>query len=519
MNVFEDLIEELRDENLLENTVTDASNAGSGLTRDRNSRSSASADINGADHGSGQTRTSNPDAAPGEAEENERDFYRKRAMDEVSSLQMVEHVLSGIEREHMKISPLAYDDLEAKKALHKFLQVQGDSTTTEYADAEFHLMRETETWSSALSARDRRISVANLRRFCEHSRPALSSQALLALARFYRNSAFEESTRAKFDFVMTRLFSRETEGQKRKLLFGRAEMIGHISTLYANWASVALYSADGVPLKARAIVAGFEDRIGEAEGATTFDQLIQNDFFKKIHEFKEAAGEVFFAPEVVAISIDCNTRVGNKFVDLIRLERESTTLESVEQKYGYEHDEVISDAAGKTLQVAEVLNGLPDSDDGPIEGREIGVGSKENADAKAGGKSSRQRESFFTFELFAVNKWLLLATIVVVLVSSSLYFWAGQPTADTSSADTAKNVSFDGSELKEYVRSGRSTAETLYAITLPAWDQLDETKKREVLQKGLEFAQKNGQKNVQFLNLRGRSVAFASGKKSELLNP
>src|SRR4026209_521634 len=126
-------------------------------------------------------------------------------------------------------------------------------------------MRETEAWSSALSGRDRKISVANLRRFCENSRPVLSSQALIALARYYRNSAFSEQTRAKFDFVMTRLFSREIEGAKRKVLFGRAEMIGHIKTLYANWASVALYSTDDVSLKARAIVAGFEDRVAEAE--------------------------------------------------------------------------------------------------------------------------------------------------------------------------------------------------------------------------------------------------------------
>ncbi len=106
---------------------------------------------------------------------------------------MVEHVLSGIEREYMKIVPSSYDDLRAKTALHKFLQVQGDSTTTEYAEAEFHLMRETEAWSSALSARDSKISVANLRRFCENSRPILSSQALLGLGRFYRNSAFSRT--------------------------------------------------------------------------------------------------------------------------------------------------------------------------------------------------------------------------------------------------------------------------------------------------------------------------------------
>ncbi len=520
MNVFENLIEELRDENLLEATIIDLPGAGPAAAGYRGARPhdferevERSESIG--DSANGQIATSS-DPIGGAADE--RDFFRKRAMDEISSLQMVEHVLSGIEREHMKMVPATYDDLQAKKALHKFLQVQGDSTTTDYAEAEFNLMRETETWMSALSARDRKISVANLRRFCENSRPVLSSQALIALARFYRNSTFSEMTRAKFDFVMTKLFSREIEGEKRKVLFGRAEMIGHIRTLYANWASVALYSADDVPLKARAIVAGFEDRVAEAESSLTFDQLINNDFFKKVHEFKEATGEVFFTPEVVAATIDCNTKVGNKFVDLIRLERERTSVDSVEEKYGYEYDQIISDAAGKTMQLLEILKGLPSSED--QQGADhSGLGNKAEVKVNTRRPAKEEKGPWISFELFAVNKWLLLATILVVMVSSGLYFWANQPSTETSAAESAVDISLDGSPLKEYVKSGRATSETFYAITLPVWDQQTEEKKREILQHALEFANKNGLKNVQFVNFRGRSAAFASQKKVEVLNP
>jgi hypothetical protein len=514
MNVFEDLIEELRDENLLEATIIDLKRSGAAVPDNGGSSADFALARDGSENNfAGDGEEADAGSSAEASGENGSDFYRKRATDEISSLQIVEHVLSGIEREHMKIVPASYDDLQAKKALHTFLQVQGDSTTTEYAEAEFHLMRETEAWSSALSARDRKISVANLRRFCENSRPVLSSQALIALARYYRNSAFSEQTRAKFDFVMTRLFSREIEGAKRKVLFGRAEMIGHIKTLYANWASVALYSTDDVSLKARAIVAGFEDRVAEAESALTFDQLIQNDFFKKVHEFKEATGEIFFTPEVVAATIDCNAKIGNKFVDLIRLERERTNPASVEQKYGYEYDQMISDAAGKTLRLVEVLKELPENEDAP--------GDAEVSRTKV--KTVREREKdktpFITFDLFAVNKWLLLATIIVVLASTALYFWSSQPSNETSSAENAADVSLENSPLKEYVRSGRATSETFYAIALPTWDQLDESKKREILQQALEFANKNGQKNVQFVNVRGRSVAFASQKKVEILNP
>jgi hypothetical protein len=516
MNVFEDLIEELRDENLLEETIIDLRGSGAKLPADANEQSLDFA-LEGRTRDNkfeGQDAGSESAMVP---EESGSDFYRKRAMDEVSSLQMVEHVLSGIEREYMRLVPASYDDLEAKKALHRFLQVQGDSTTTEYAEAEFHLMRETEAWNSVLSERDRKISVANLRRFCENSRPALSSQALIALARFYRNASFTELTRAKFDFMMTRLFTRDIEGAKRKVLFGRADMVGHIKTLYANWASVALYSADDSSLKVRAIVAGFEDRVAEAESSLTFDQLVQNDFFKKVHEFKEATGEVFFTPEVVAATIDCNVKIGNKFVDLIRLERERTNLQSVEQKYGYEHDQIISEAAGKTLQLVEILKNLPASED---EEMAADPGSNRPNQPEAPDRAvKKDKRPWITFELFAVNKWLLMATIAVVLASTGLYLWSSQPSKDAAAAESATDVSLENSPLKEYVRTGRATSETFYAIVLPVWDQLPEDKKREVLKEALEFAKGNGKKNVQFLNFRGRSVAFASQNKVEILNP
>ncbi len=315
---------------------------------------------------------------------------------------------------------------------------------------------------------------------------------------------------------MTRLFSREASGDKRKVLFGRAEMIGHVKTLYANWSSVALYSADDVPLKARAIVAGFEDRVAEAESALTFDQLIQNDFFKRVHAFKEATGEIFFAPEVVAATIDCNTKIGNKFVDLVRLERERSNPESIEEKYGYDYDQIISDAAGKTLQLLDVLKNLPECEEGEVTD---GGGFRSTEANPTPREAQKDKTRLFTFELFAVNKWLLLATIVVVLVSSALYLWSSQPSTETSSAESATDVSLENSDLKEYMRTGRATSETFYAITLPVWDQMEEQKKREILQKALEFANKNGQKKVQLVNFRGRSVAFASQKKAEILNP
>lgn len=505
MNVFEDLIEELREENLLEDTVTNLRRT----TENSHTMASDSEDSSADPARMASSDEDEPNTVP-----EEKDFYRKRAMDEVSSLQMVEHVLSGIEREHMKITPATYDDLEAKKSLHKFLQVQGDPTTSAYAEAEFHLIRETEAWSTALSDRDNKISVSNLRRFCENSRPVLSSQALIALARFYRNAAYSELSRAKFDLIMTRLFSRESGDAKRRLLFNRVEMVGHIKTLYANWSSVALYSTEQDPLKTRALVSGFEDRVAEAERSETFEQLIQNSFFDKVHEFKQATGEMFFTPEVVAIAIDCNIRVGNKFVDLVRLEKGRTTLENVEKKYGYEYDQIISDAAGRTLQLVEVLKD-------PAEGDSVAGDGGAPAPVRPAitPRIEPKKESRFSSDLFRVNKWLLAITIMVVLGSSVLFFWANQSTSESSSAETAKDVDLANTELSEYMRSGRITPQTFHAITLPAWDQLSDDRKKEVLQKARDYASQKGLTNVRLINVRGDVEALGTRTRMEVLDP
>src|SRR4030095_12264447 len=188
MNVFEDLIGELKNENLLEDTVIQVRNGGSRETTNPlvhtefgNSDGFAfagdeSVDFEGVDFETNDEALDSDDPEF-KAHVDDREFFRKRAMEEVSSLQMVEHVFAGVEREYMKIAPAACDDLELKKALHKFLQVSSDVKSDAHADAEYKLLQETQGWHSALSSRDKNISVANIRQFCENSRPVLSAQA------------------------------------------------------------------------------------------------------------------------------------------------------------------------------------------------------------------------------------------------------------------------------------------------------------------------------------------------------
>lgn len=525
MSVFEDLIDELKNENLLEDTVVDSKRADAAARPDE----AVVLELSQAEVPPVETAV--VESAPATASEedellgidvpqiekpaSEREFFRKRAMDEVSSLQMVEHVLSGVEREHMKIQPIPYDDLNAKKALHRFMQVSEAVRSPEHADAEFQLRNETEAWSYALYERDQMISVANIRRFCEDSRPVLSSQALVALARFYRNSPYSEDVRGKFDYVMTRLFSRETEEGVRVLLFKYNEMIGHINTLYANWSSIALYTEEDDQIEVSLTVTRFDEFRIEIENAETFEELLESDFFGRVRRYKEESAEMFYVPEVVARSIRCNLAIGNRFVDLMGKERSKATTEQIEEKYA-EVDEVVSNVAGKTLVLSEVLSReiVDDLNAAPKPVEE----APKPAVRPDRPKTRSRVEEDSGFDFFGINKWLMIIGAICVFISAGVFLWGERIAGgEGTNIPTAKPVAIDDPDIKPYVRSPRTSEETLYAVAEPAFDTLDEAKQKEVLVKMQKFAASRNLKKVSLLNKEGRSVGFASKTRVEIV--
>lgn len=522
MSVFEELIDELKDEDLLEETIF-SMNQKSNLVPPPPAPEIVRAEVSdaavsGTQVDSAVEYTVEDDLAS-DAEDmfteppaDEREVYRRRAMDEVSSLQMVEHVLSGIEREHMKMTPAMFDDLEVKKALHKYLQINAPVHSDEHSEAEYQLFQETEKWFSALSKRDGNISVANVRRFCENSRPVLSSQALMALARFYRNSPYSEAVRGKFDFVMTKLFSREIGEEKRKQLFGRFEMLGHVQTLYGTWASLSILNPDdeNSPSVGSA-VAGFEGFVKESESVDSFDQLIATDFFNRIRLFKEQANELFLEAAVTCAAIECNIRIGNRFVDLIRKEQEATSEASVEQKYGYSYDTIISTAASKTLLLLDLLRlSRPEAEAEEIEAPPVRrVVEFERAPVEATAPSG----------MFAINKWVILATVLALILTGSIYLWSENAATTQSSVEVAPGVDIGGTDLKNHLREASTSSETLYGVTEPTWDALSDEEKKEFVSKAFQFAKSKGMKKVNFLNGRGRTVAYASENRVEIFGP
>ena len=163
------------------------------------------------------------------------------------------------------------------------------------------------------------------------------------------------------------------------------------------------------------------------------------------------------------------------------------------------------------MQMVELLKSLPE------------IPSHSDSNQRAPRKMAREpspkeKKPLFTWDIFGVNKWLLAVTIAVVLASTALYFWSSQSSSEAGLTDAAQDVGLENTEFNEYLRAGRATDETFYAMTLPAWDQLSDDKKKEVLQQVLAFATSTGKKNVQLVNGKGRNVAFASKSKSEILS-
>ncbi|MGI8469249.1 MAG: hypothetical protein ACR2N3_12435 [Pyrinomonadaceae bacterium] len=528
MSVFENLIEELKQENLIEESAAEINQENTENTEDGETvlppdemRVEESPMPVAAEHS--QSIIGESFAAPSSSA-GENEFYRRRAMEEVSSLQMVEHILSGVERDQMKIVPQSYDNISVSKALHEFLQVSKNSNSPENASAEFKLMQETESWYSALAFRDKNILPAHLRRYCETTRPVLSAQALTSLARFYRNAPYSESNRSKFDMVVTRLFSREVDKDERELAFGYNEIIQHLSELYADWSSVSLYATDD-DTKILAIIQKFEDFVNEAEAAASFEELVKSDFFNRLRAFKETTGENFYAPSVAAMIIDCNIRVGNIYVELLNKERLQSNSVNLENKYSYLLDQTISEATSKTLQLANLLEVKNSRQTETKNSRQTEIAELQSVKPvtetveKIENKRSDSAVQPATLisKLLQVNKLILAAAVLTIIFTASLYFWT-QFTEPKLNSEGVQSFQMDGYYFKDYLKAAKITNENLIGIVNLDWNNIGDNKKQEVLKNMLTVGKDKGFKTVRLQNNEGKTVGYASENNITLSN-
>ncbi len=458
----------------------------------------------------------------------DREFFKKRAAGEMSSLKLVDAVLSAVEREHLKVVPRTYDDLDAKKALHAFMQVAEDVSSDENKKAEFKLLHETELWCSALAARDKNISVGHLRVYCETCKPMLSSQAMLAMARFYRNLPYAEIVRGKFDFIITRLFSKPLDLDKRELLFGRDAMLGHVKTLYADWSSIPLYSTDDDDSNIMLTALSFEELAAEAEVAATFDDLIRSDFFGRLRMFKESIAELFFAPAVTVAAIECNVRIGNVYVDLINQARTNMDADSIHQRFAELDDQTVSEAAGRSLGLLDILRERSPAKPAPA-AREVQPAADHHVETvhefhhaieSHAHVEQKPVESAIARSvkrsIRSVNKLYVVFSVLLITVSIGIYIWANYYAAPVVSNAGVKTLSFEGTDLGDLVKVARLSGDTLYIVAQPPFDNMAKEKQSDALLRFYQAGNDRGWSKVNLMNDEGKTIGFASSGRLEI---
>jgi len=319
MKVFEDLVVELKEENLLEETVIDRSGKkknGNGVNHNKPGAPDgfqASADF---EFGTSSFEDDKGRNSAGSFQlKPSPETIKRRLSEMMSALQFVEYVLTAVEANFTGASNAPFDDLSTKKALHTFEQACTDPDSDDYFEAESVLMSRLESWETNLAERDRLIPVDAFRQFTETANPPLSPQTLFSLIRFYREIKFSETTGAKFDFLTTRLFSKFVDGEVRDLLCPRGEIVRHLNQRYSDWSGGQYKRTDSDDQNTALLVLSFDDFMTEAAGSSDLGEMLANKLFERIVEFKESVGEQFMIPDVSAAAVDCNISVANRVID------------------------------------------------------------------------------------------------------------------------------------------------------------------------------------------------------------
>jgi len=118
---------------------------------------------------------------------------------------------------------------------------------------------------------------------------------------------------------------------------------------------------------------------------------------------------------------------------------------------------------------------------------------------------------------FAINKWLVAASIVVLLLTAGVYFWSENAAAGQGEIANATTVEISDPDLRQHLRLARMSSETLYGLAQPTWDARSAEEQRALLRKAFAMAQSLKMKRVNILNNSGRTIGYATAETTELL--
>jgi hypothetical protein len=511
MNVFEDLIVELKEENLLEETIIERPLEASALLHGAQAQSNGngSADHNGNGKPSVEFRIETPHKEKYRAAPKSEVISAKLA-DQVAALQLIEFVIAASDRANGGHS-IGFDELTVKKALHHYGQTAGDPDSDEFFEAESTLISSINAWEADLTDRDSRIPPTALRKYAENANPPLSPQALFAVLRFYRGVPVSESSYAKFDFIVTRLFSKFVDGERRDLLCPRGEIVRHLTQRYAEWGMEGFKSIPADDPDVALLGLSFDDFRAEAEASASFRELVSSKFFERFLELKRSAGALYFVPLVTAAAIEANLRISTKVSDLVSAEKERNGMARLS---GVDRV-LVSDAIARTFDpgTPSDIADNTDTDQPPVAAHPKTRTPKpirEKKTKRMGQGSSSAKN------LFGINKWLLIVTVLAVIASLGIYVWAEYYANEPQTASNVKTLPIGDPEIKPFIRTAKVSGTILYAVVTPGFEQLSQEQQTDLAKKLQQQGVQNGYERVAILNGEGKTIIYASASRVEV---
>jgi hypothetical protein len=506
MNVFEDLVVELKEENLLEETFIDFTLAnGNGHLSIPDAADGASSQPSANGHAFSDAAATSSDSANA----------RTRLAKQIASMELVELVLSAIANANGRQS-LPYDVLSVKKSFHRYSQATADQGDEDRSDVEIEVLSSVEEWQHDLELRDKNISTAAFRKYVESANPPLGPQALFALVRFYRSIPDSRETIAKFDFVVTRLFSKFVDGERREILCPRTEIVKYLTQRYTEWSLDNFRSVPGDDPQITVPSSSFDALAAEAESTLNFGDMIKSGLFGRVAELKESNGRAMFVPRIMAAAVEANLRISSHVLNLLELERERHGS-AMSSKFSDVDFSLVSDAVARTFDSI----GAPPADETFEDEHQSRTAAeveriKPDRPVRKLRSHSISRGDGRRSSIFGVNRWLLLATIVIVTVSIGIYIWADRVEDTPVRNDGVKVVDLEKPELKRFLKTSKISGTMLYAVITPAFEEMSVDVQREYLKSLYQFGPQKGYDRVTLINERGRNIAFADSGRLEL---
>ncbi len=315
-------------------------------------------------------------------EDSRREFAAKLARfgEEGSVLMMTEQIIASIERTELHAVSHQHELAPLKNAIQEMKAGLVKIDLDMMMRAEFRISQELHFWRLSLAERDLRVGTFDLRSFCDRTGNAINTQVLVILLRFYRSLMPSSSTQSKYDYIATKMFTREEENGRRFLRIGRDSLVSHLKNLTSEWAELVAKRSFHESAKVDSAVNELNSFILAAKSHRTMEGFAKIDLFTKIRKFKGELGELFYAPEVTAASIECNVEVGNKFSELLAKECENLRDST---KFDFSLSELSQDFAipqsSQMMQILaqiakeEAVSGAPDMKTEAVENTEESI--------------------------------------------------------------------------------------------------------------------------------------------------